>query len=574
MHDGHDGHARSSTLRRGAAGVVALGLAALFFAAASGGRRARAEFAFGNGGEVTTLDPARVTGIPEGRVLRALFEGLTVKHPETLEPLPGVAERWEISAEARRYLFHLREDARWSNGDPVTAQDFVLSWKRLLEPETAAEYAYQLWCVLGARQFSLEPDPMRREELWSAVGIRAHGERTLEVELEHPTPYFLALTAYFPLYPVHTRSLAEARARWPERWQIEWVRPENLVANGPFRLIDRRINDRMRLARSETYWDRANVALETIDVYAIESYSTLLNLYLAGELDWIDRVAPLSVSKLAGREDFHPAPYLATYFYRVNVTRPPLDDARVRRALALALDRRAICETIMKGGQLPNFGLVPHGMAGYEKRELAHAEPEGTPAALASDIATARALLAEAGFGPGKRVFPEIEIHLNVSEAHRDVAEVVADLWRRELGIDARLAQQEWKVYLDAQSSLAYDLSRSSWIGDYPDPNTFLDLFVSGGENNKTGWSNPRYDALIEAARRVIAPEERMALLAEAEALLLEELPILPIYTYASQNLVDPRLGGFHANLQDEHFPKFFFWKEPRGPRGNAPRRR
>jgi oligopeptide transport system substrate-binding protein len=567
---------RSSSLRRSAAVILALGLAASLFAAASGGRRARADFAFGNGGEVTTLDPAQVTGIPEGRVLRALFEGLTVKDPRTLEPLPGVAESWEISADGKRYLFHLRGDARWSNGDPVTAEDFALSWKRLLEPETAAEYAYQLWCVVGAKDFSLEPDPARRAELWSAVGIHARDERTLEVELEHPTPYFLALTAYVPLYPVHMRSLAAARARSPARWQIEWLRPENLVANGPFRLVERRINDRMRLARSETYWDRGHVALETIDVFAIESYGTLLNLYLAGELDWIDRVAPSVVSKLAGREDFHPEPYLASYFYRVNVTRPPLDVPAVRRALALAIDRRAICETIMKGGQLPNFGLVPHGMEGYAKRELPHAEPAGTTAAFERALARARALLDEAGFGPGGRAFPAIEIHLNASEAHRDVAEVVADLWRRELGIEARLSQQEWKVYLDAQRSLSFDVSRSSWIGDYPDPNTFLELFVSGGENNKTGWSNPRYDALVEAARGTVDAGERMELLAQAEGILLEELPILPIYTFASQNLVDPNLGGFHANVQDEHFPKFFFWKEPRGGaktlRGSAPR--
>jgi oligopeptide transport system substrate-binding protein len=521
----------------------------------------RADFVLGNGSEVSTLDPATVSGQAEGRVAMALFEGLTVKDPATLAPLPGVAERWEISEDGLTYTFHLRE-ARWSNGDALTSEGFLWSWRRLLEPETAAPFAYQLWCVRGAEAFSRAP-PEEREARWSEVGLHARDARTLVVELARPTAYFLALTSFHPLFPVHRRSLEFAQRRFPERWQSEWIRPGHLVSNGPFKLRERRVNERLRLVKNPEYWDAANVAFQTFDILALDHIGTALNLYLAGDVDWIDRVPTALVPRLLARDDFRPAPYLATYFYRFNTTRAPFDDVRVRRALTLCVDRRALCAGVLKKGERPSWSLTPEGLAGYPRPELAHAAPEPDPAAaLAADRVEARGLLSEAGFGPA-HPFPPFEILFNTSETHRDIAEIVADDWRRELGLDVKLLNQEWKSYLDSQQTLRYDVSRSSWIGDYADPNTFLEAFRSASENNRTGWKNARYDALLAAASVESDSARRLARLAEAEALLLGELPILPLYGYVSQNLVNPRLEGFHANVQDEHPPKFWRWKAP-----------
>jgi oligopeptide transport system substrate-binding protein len=547
-------------LRRVLALALVLPLAGALFALARRARIERADFVFNNGSEVGTLDPAGISAQAEGRVANALFEGLTVLHPETLAPLPGVAESWELTSDGLRYTFHLRA-ARWSNGDELGAEDFAWSWRRLLEPGTAAPYAHLLWCVRGARAYSdPELDAAARAALRPEVGIRAEDARTLTVELARPTPWFLALTGFHPLFPVHRASLEHFVRRFPERWQSEWIRPGHLVSNGPYKLRDRRVNDRLRLVANPEYWDAQSVAFRTIDVLAIEHIGTALNLYLAGEVDWLDRVPTQLVPELRAREDFEPAPYLASYFYRVNVTKPPLDDRRVRRALALAIDRRALCEKVLLKGEQPSWSLTPPGLEGYPRPEMAHAPESDHEAALERNLVEARALLAEAGFGPA-RPFPPLEILFNTSETHRDVAEVIAAGWSSALGIEVKLLNQEWKSYVDSQATLRYDVSRSSWIGDYADPNTFLETFVAGGENNRTGWADARYDALLAAAADERDPARRLALLAEAEARLLEELPILPIHGYVSQNLVNPRLGGFSANVRDEHAPKFWYWK-------------
>ena len=673
---------RNGIARQAAAAVLLGGLLALFLGATRAVRRPRADFVFNNGSEVRTLDPAAVTGIAEGRVVRALFEGLTVQDPATLAPLPGMAERWDVSADGRTVTFHLRRDACWirpgtdpdrfgERGDPLTAHDFVRSWERLLHPATAAEYAYQLWCVRGARAYSKMPDDRwfgppalpvwmqrgedgrvrfglhpagpasfpatgaftllvqegdelrmhqaviateagpvssavagrvtsvnadgprtfdelaadpygagwlfelapepgtleaalaagdlltaedaRHEVFWPRVGIRAADDYTLVVELDRPTPYFLELTGFYPLYPVHVASLEAARARWPDTWETEWVKPERLVTNGPYRILERRLHDRIRLAKNPVYWDADHVAMRTVDILAVEHQVTMLNLYLTGEADWISSVPTNLVPRLMGREDFRPSPQLGTYFYRLNVTRPPLDDARVRRALALAVDRRAICEKILKAGQLPSWGFLPHGWRNYERTELAHG------ASFDEDCARARELLAEAGYDEGHPL-PAVELHYNTSEVHRDIAEVVADGWRQRLGVETRMKSQEFKVFLDTQKTLGYEVSRSSWMGDFVDPVNFLHVFRTGGANNRTGWGSARYDALLAKAEDEVDAERRRALLAEADAILMDELPVIPLFTYVTQNMVNPRLAGFEGNVLDVHFLKFLSW--------------
>ena len=512
-----------------------------------------ADFVWNNATEIQTLDPATVTGVPEGRALRAIFEGLTVKDPVTLAPLPGSAESWEISEDGRVYTFHIRREARWTNGDPLSAHDFVYSWQRVLHPATGANYAYQLWYIRGARDYTTQVDP-DGEPLndFASVGLRALDDHTLEVTLATPTPFFIDLAGFYPLFPVNRRNIEEAQDKWPDSWEIEWLKPENIVTNGPYRVAYRRVNDRIRLVKNDVYWDADKVAFERIDLLAIEQGITGLNVYLTGGSHWQTNVPVNLVPDLLPRIDFNPTPYLGSYFYRVNTTRPPLDDARVRRALALCIDRTTIAEKITKSGQVPAFGLVPPGLNGYR----------GAVMEVGEDPELARQLLAEAGYGPGGKPIPTIEILYNTLESHRDIAESIADSWKRELGISAKLLNQEWKVYLDTQSNLGYDVARASWIGDYADPNTFLDLFVTGGENNKTGWGDPEYDRLIAAAAAELDAPRRMDLLRQAEALLMRELPVLPIYYYVTQNIYSPRIGGFAENIQDEHFPKFFYWMD------------
>jgi oligopeptide transport system substrate-binding protein len=251
------------------------------------------------------------------------------------------------------------------------------------------------------------------------------------------------------------------------------------------------------------------------------------------------------------REDFIPKPYLGSYFYRINVTKPPLDDKRVRKALALVIPRREIVTNVTKAGQAPSWTLVPW-------------RTDVTPPAYADGVAEAKRLIAAAGYGPGGKAFPVVEILYNTSETHRDVAEVIAQAWQRELGIDARLKNQEWKVYLDSQTNLDYDVSRSAWIGDWVDPGplNFLSLFVTGNANNKTGWGNPEFDKLIRAIELEQDHAARDRLMLAAEEILLDEYPVLPIYSYVTQNLVKPRFGGLYGNMLNEHFPKFWYWRD------------
>ena len=543
-------------LRQTVPALLLLGILAAAVYATRGARLKPADFVFNNATEVQTLDPATVTGIPEGRLIRMLFEGLLVLHPETLEPLPGSAESWQVSDDGLTYTFQIRKGANWSNGDPLTAADFLWSMERFLDPETAAQYAYMLWYVEGAEAFTTEVENGKAKNGFDTVGIKMLDEYTLQFKLNAPTPFFLELMAFYPMFPVNRRNIEEAKAKYPDSWRREWLKPENIVCNGPYVVEFRRINDRVRFAKNERYWDADNIALETVDALAVESYTTSLNMYLTGACHWIDVPPANVIQELMPREDFEPIPYLGSYFYRVNVTKPPLDNKLVRQALSLAMPRQAIVDSVTKAGQVPSYSLVPPGMAHYAGAEMAHGS------SYEEDLARARELIIEAGYGPGGKKFPTVEVHYNTSDAHKDIAIVIADAWAKNLGINVKLLNQEWKVYLDNQANKNYDVSRSAWIGDYADPNTFIDLFVTDGENNKTGWSNAEYDRLVRAANAELDLIKRKALMSEAEAILMDEMPILPLYYYVTQSTYSPRLGGYSKNIKDEHFPKVWYWMD------------
>lgn len=628
--------------------------------AMSFGTLPKADFTFDNGTEIESVDPSLVTGQPEHRVINGLFEGLLHRGPKPgwrdlpadavveMVPEPAVAELPEISDDGRVYTFPIREQAKWSNGDPVTAHDFAWSWMRTLHPETASRYAYQLYYLVGAKNYNLavvedgddveieladrddplqlfprgtilhgqvrsihkppepaipagasdeqkedlladwkrtwvfaadiagtvrffakEPRKVRLNTLTPAlsqserdpsyagsgvrapnieqcmhvlpdfektVGVRAESDRKLIVTLEHRTPFFAELVTFYPLYAVH-RGCVEKHG------SPNWTKAENIVSNGAFKLQFRRIRDRVRMVKNEHYWDAANVKLNVIDALAVKGETTSLNMYLDGQVDWSTQMPVSNIPRLKKElpKEFRSGPELTNYFYRINVTRPELRDKRVRQALNLAMDKRQICENVTRAGEIPTTSFVPPGITGYT-----------SPAGVPHDKDRARRLLAEAGY-PGGRGLPTIEILYNHNDAHKTIAETVQQMWRETLGIHCELRSLEWGVYLDSTHNLDYDVARAGWVADYPDPNTFLDMFQTGNENNQTGWSNAEYDRLIQSAAAEGDPAKRMEILREAEAILLEEQPIIPIYVRVTKNLVKPHVRGFFNNVQDEH---------------------
>ena len=489
----------------------------------------------GNGDEPQSLDPHLVSGVTEQNILTSLLEGLAIEDPKTLQPVPGAAERWEISPDGTVYTFYLRENGRWSNGDPVTAEDFRFSFERLLSPNLAAEYAYMLHVIKNARAFN-----EGKIKEFGEVGVKVKGERVLEITLESPTAYFLAMQSHFCFFPVHKATILKYGAI--DQRDTAWTRPGNFIGNGPFQLEDWKINQVIRVKPNPHYWDAATVKLAGIEFYPVKQADTEERMFRAGQLDCTSTI-PLPRIDVYKKE--HPNllrrdPYLATAYYIFNTTRKPFDDARVRRAFALTVDRQLLCDRILKGGQTPAFFLTPPDTAGFTSR-----------AALTGSVAEARALLAEAGY-PGGRGFPEVELLYNTSENHRIMAEAIQQMWNRELGVHVLLVNQEWKVYMDTRRKFGFGICRAGWTADYNDPMTFLDLFVSGGGNNNTGWSNAGYDSAVAEARRATGAA-RLEAFQRAEALLAAELPILTLYHYRTVNLVHPRVQGWHPNQLDHH---------------------
>lgn len=485
-----------------------------------------------NGAEPETLDPAIITGQPEMRIVESLFEGLTAFNRQG-RAVPGVAESWTISPDAKTYTFKLRPDAKWSDGAPVTAQDFVASWHRTLTPETAASYNYQLFYVRNAKDFA---DGKLKD--FAQVGVRAIDDRTLEVRLENPTPFFLDLCATPALDPVPLKAI--------ERYGDDWIKPGRIVGNGAYVLVDWRINDRIRLRKNPYYWDRGQVALETVDLLPISKANVAYNFYASGEADLaLDKgLTPTALlDELKKRPDFHAAPFLGSSFLRFNCAHGPFTDERVRLAFSMAVDRERIVKKITRAGELAAVTLVPPGLAGYPAPEGVRYDPQA-----------ARALLAAAGH-PDGRGLPLIRYLYNEAELNEAVAIELQSMWQDVLGVQVSLARQEWKVYLNSMNSLDYDICRSSWVGDYPDPNTFLDMFLTGGGNNRTGFSDASYDRSIADAAREPDPKKRFEILAGAEQMLIAKKAVIcPLYFYVGIQLYDPKkVAGLEPNLLDDH---------------------
>ncbi|MCF6313252.1 MAG: peptide ABC transporter substrate-binding protein [Verrucomicrobiales bacterium] len=580
----------------------------------------------GNTSEPQGLDPHLVSGVLESNIIRSLFEGLCVEHPsQNGVPLPGVAESWQPNDDFTEWIFHLRNDAQWSDGHPLTAEDFLFSFQRILNPRLASEYAFMLYYIQGAEDFhknrrcktlfSKNPDtpfdwsevkktlnfsgskkeattPFDKKgidhlttdelqqlqqnlalftwpaalnpksqswiiaqliafdqsgkSLWDRIGVGATAPdaHTLRIQLRAPIPYLTELTKHYTWYPV-PKHIVLKHGSVDDRFS-KWTQPGNLVSNGPFTLQSWRINDHIFVKKNPRYWDAPQVQLEGIRFFPISNVYTEARMFYNDQLHVTYTLGSelIEYSKKKYPQQTRNELYLGTFFVRCNVTRPPLDNPKVRRALSLALDRQSLIDHVLQGGQKPTTGLVPPSDQ-YASPDIIRYDPEA-----------ARRLLAEAGYPDGKG-FPDIRLLTTDRESAKRMAEAFQGMWQQNLNISIGIDQREWVTYLSTMSQKEYDLAGGGWIGDYLDPTTFLDLWIKNGGNNRTGWSNANYEKILSQAEQQADQEKRMQLLQKAESLLLKERPILPIYWYTRNYLLHPHVKNWHPLLLDNHPYKF-----------------
>lgn len=490
----------------------------------------------GNGAEPETLDVHRSSGVPAANIQRDLFEGLIAEGADG-SYIPGVAESWKLSDDGRVYTFSLRADARWSNGDPVTARDFAYAFGRAVDPAVGSDYAFILWPVLHAEEITKGQISDLAE-----LGVEVVDDRALKVTLKAPTPYFIGLLAHHQAFPVHRETI--------ERHGDRWTRAGNLISNGAYRLVDWVPQSHIRLERNPHYWDAAKVRIDEVVYHPTEDKSTELRRFRSGELDVADDVPIDQISWIEKNlaSQFHNTAYLGTYYYALNLTSPPFrDQPSLRNALALAIDREILTQKVTKAGEIPAYAWVPPGVNDYVGAKVGW---ESLPAA--DRISRARQLYADAGYS---KVNPlEVQILYNTSDNHKRIAIAIAAMWKQALGVKTELVNQEWKVYLATRRAMQFQVVRSGWIGDYNDANTFLELLKGDvGSMNPAGYVNPEYDALLRKAERETDLEVRSGLMMKAESMLLKDLPIIPIYHYTTQHLVSRRVNGWIDNVMDVH---------------------
>jgi oligopeptide transport system substrate-binding protein len=495
----------------------------------------------GNGLEPQDLDPHIITGISEIRILSALFEGLVGQDPKDLSPVPGAASGWDVSENGRTYTFHLRENLKWSNGKQLSSKDFDYSFQRMLNPNLGASNSYLLFVLKNAKAY------FEGQTEWENVGVKSPDPNTLVLELENPTPYLLRLLAHPAWFPIPKSVLSEFGE--PLGRATGWTRAGKLVSNGPFELTDWRINENVHMTRNEQYWDKATTRLKEIYFYPTESKESEERAFRRGQLHLTEAMPASKVGYY--RDQKNPSlqidPYLGTFYLQLNTRKQPLTDRRVRRALSLVLDRRLIVEKITQGKQQPAWHFTPPGIAGYDPKITGE-----------KNSAEAKRLLAEAGFENGEG-FPVLTYLYNTSENNKAIAEALQQMWQSSLGIHIELTNQEWKVFTQTRETGDFDLLRSSWIADYEDPSTFLDVWTSQSGNNFTGWTSKEYDQLIQATQSKAVESERFALFESAEKLLINEQPIIPIYFYTSVYLKHNSVKGYYPTLLNYHPWKFVY---------------
>ena len=498
----------------------------------------------GNGSEPQGLDPHIVTGVPEHHILISLCEGLTIPNPNPNDMngyMAGTAESWSISDDGKEYVFNINKNAKWSNGESVTADDFVWSWKRILTASLGSQYPDMLYYLEGAYEYhnGLIDD-------FDQVGVKSIDEHTLQVNLKNPTPFFLGLLSHYSTWPVHKETVLKF-GDIDDR-NGEWTRPGNFVCNGPFQLKTWELNNKIVVEKNPHYYDASIVQLNEIHYYPVSNVMTEDRMFRAGQLHLTSTLpsqkCPIYIEE---NPNLRIDPYMGTYFYRINTENEVLKDVKVRKALAYSIDRQLLVDKVTKCGQIPAYSFTPPGTNGYQPTTE-----------IPFDPVLAKSLLDEAGFSE-ENPFPKLEILFNTNEDHRKLALAIQQMWQINLDIEVELVNQDWKVYLNREMIGDFQISRAGWIGDYEDPNTFLDLMRPNRGNNKTGWENMEYDALVQKANTINNQAERYELLYKAEEILIENMPVIPLYTYVRAYQLSPDVKGFSPHILDHHHPKFIY---------------
>ncbi len=492
-----------------------------------------------NGAEPQTLDPHRAEGVPASNILRDLFEGLVSEAPDG-SLIPGAAETWQINDDGTVYTFTLRADGRWSNGDPVTAADFAYGIQRSVDPATLSQYSSILFPIVNAKQI------VKGELSPEQLGVTALDDRTLEIRLIGPTPYFLGLLTHSTTYAVHRPSV--------EKFGNRFARAGQLVGNGAYRLDEWVVQSHIRLLRSEKYWDDENTVIDEVNYFPIENQDAMLKRYRADELDFTQDLPFKQIAWIRENiaDQLYISPYLGSYYYSLNLTLPPFAGApKLRRALALAIDRDVLTEKITGSGEIPAYSWTPR-VTGYTQQP-----PDWAGWTQERRNTEARRLFKESGHSEANPL--TIQILYNTSENHKRIAVAIASMWKQMLGVETKLLNQEWKVFLETRKQKTMPgVARNGWIGDYNDAYSFTQLLASDNEQNDSGFANDEYDALLDRAAVEPDMQQRAELMEAAERLMLEEQPIIPIYFYVSKHLIKPWVGGFEPNIMDHHYTKNF----------------
>ena len=484
--------------------------------------------------EPATIDPALNDAVDGATVLSNAFEGLC-RLDEKNSAVPGVAKSWDVSKDGLTYTFHLRDNAKWSDGKAVVAGDFEYAWKRALNPDTASDYAYMLYYLKNGEAYNNS-----KNAAWTGtkaaiddVGVKANDDKTLTVSLEYPTTYFLSLMAFPTYFPVR-KDVVEKN---PKDWA---TKPETYICNGPFKMKEWKPKDSLNFVKNDQYWDAKRVKLQNIEYKMIDQATTYMAAFRTGQLDYIETPPTLETPQLIKNGTAKIVPYIGTYYLEFNLSSKAaaidpaaakaLSDVRVRKALTLAIDRKALVNNVAKGQQIPATAFVPKGIpedkSGKDFRNKDYYKPT-------ADVTEAKKLLADAGYPDGKN-FPKITYLYNTSELHQGIAEAVQDMWRKNLGINIDLKNEEWKVFQKTRTSKNYLIARGGWISDFVDPMSFIDLLTSTSGNNDPGYNNPSYDAKVKAAKSELDPAKRMKDLHDAEDILMTDLPVVPIYFYTN----------------------------------------
>ncbi|MGR5061632.1 ABC transporter substrate-binding protein [Photobacterium sp. DNB22_13_2] len=499
---------------------------------------AKQELVRGNGTEVASLDPHKTEGVPESHVIRDLLEGL-VNQDENGNTVPGVAESWETT-DNRTFTFHLRKDAKWSNGDPVTAHDFVYSFKRAVDPATASPYSWYLEMTTMKNADEIIAGKADKNTL----GVSATDDNTLVIELEQAVPYFVKMMGHTTVKPVNRKIV--------EKFGDNWTKPENFVGNGAYTLDNWVVNERIVLTRSENYWDNKNTVINKVTFLPIENQVAEMNRFLAGEIDITNELPNEHFRRLEKQhaDSVSISGNLCSYYYGFNNQKAPFDDVRVRKALSYAIDRDIVTKALLGQGQKSGYFLTPEITANFNP-----VTPEYGQMTQKERNAKAKELLEEAGFGPGNPL--NFTLLYNTSENHKKIAVAVASMWKKNLNVTANLENQEWKTYLDTRRQGDFDVTRAGWCGDYNEASSFLSLMQSNNSSNDPRYNSKAYDAIMAKALESTSDAEREQLYIQAEQLLAEDMPIAPIYQYVKARLVNPQVGGYPANnAEDKLFSK------------------